>query len=67
MNESDSNGNVRRAEESRSPEEKLRAREEELAALRPAWTEQLARQIGGTVTLRAEPSLAMSAAYAQRS
>ena len=38
-----------------------------LAALQQGWTEQLARQIGGTVTLRAEPSLAMSAAYAQRS
>jgi hypothetical protein len=38
-----------------------------LAALQPGWTDQLARQVGGTVTLRPEPSLAMSAAYAQRS
>jgi hypothetical protein len=38
-----------------------------LAALQPGWTDQLARQIGGAVTLRPEPSLAMSAAYAQRS
>jgi hypothetical protein len=38
-----------------------------LAALQPGWTDQLARQVGGVVTLRAEPNLAMSAAYAQRS
>jgi hypothetical protein len=38
-----------------------------LAALQPGWTDQLARQVGGSVSLRAEPSLAMSAAYAQRS
>jgi two-component system cell cycle sensor histidine kinase/response regulator CckA len=34
VNESDSTGDVRRAEEPRSPEEKLRAREEELALTR---------------------------------
>lgn len=38
-----------------------------LAVLEPGWADQLARQVGGAVTLRAEPSLAMSAAYAQRS
>ncbi|QIL01709.1 ribonuclease [Sphingomonas sinipercae] len=32
----------------------------------PAWLEQLARQIGGTVSLRAEPSLAISGAYAEQ-
>ena len=37
-----------------------------IAALDPAWTEALASQVGGAVTLRAEPSLAMSAAYAEQ-
>jgi hypothetical protein len=37
-----------------------------LAALQPGWTDRLATQIGGAVTLRAEPGLAMSAAYAHR-
>ena len=31
----------------------------------PAWTESLARQIGGPVTLRSEPSLPIHGAYAQ--
>ena len=30
-----------------------------------AWIEQLSRQVGGAVTLRAEPSLAISAGYAK--
>jgi hypothetical protein len=29
------------------------------------WIEQLARQVGGTVTLRADPSIAISAGYAE--
>jgi len=29
------------------------------------WLDRLARQVGGAVTLRAEPSLAMSAGYAE--
>jgi ribonuclease G len=33
---------------------------------RPDWIERLARQIGGAVSLRAEPTLAMAAAYAER-
>ena len=37
-----------------------------IAALDPAWIEALASQVGGAVTLRAEPSLAMSAAYAEQ-
>jgi hypothetical protein len=37
-----------------------------LAALQPGWTDRLAAQVGGPVTLRAEPGLAMSAAYAHR-
>ena len=37
-----------------------------IAALDPAWIEALSRQVGGAVTLRAEPSLAMSAAYAEQ-
>ena len=37
-----------------------------LAALLPGWIDQLACQVGGAVTLRPDPSLAMSAAYAQR-
>jgi hypothetical protein len=37
-----------------------------LAALQPGWADRLAAQIGGAVTLRAEPGLAMSAAYAHR-
>ena len=31
-----------------------------------SWIETLSRQVGGTVTLRAEPSIAMSAGYAER-
>ncbi len=31
----------------------------------PAWIEQLSRKVGGAVTLRAEPSLAISAGYAK--
>ena len=37
-----------------------------IAALAPAWIDQLASQVGGAVTLRADPALAMSAAYAQQ-
>ena len=37
-----------------------------IAALTPVWIEQLASQIGGAVTLRADPALAMSAAYAEQ-
>ena len=37
-----------------------------IAALKPAWLDLLAAQIGGTVTLRPDPALAMSAAYAHR-
>lgn len=37
-----------------------------IAALVPAWIEQLAAQVGGAVSLRADPTLAMSAAYAQQ-
>ena len=33
---------------------------------RPAWTDALARQVGGAVTLRAEAGIAMSGAYAER-
>lgn len=36
-----------------------------IAAIRPAWREQLERQVGGRVTLSAEPTLAMSAGHAQ--
>jgi hypothetical protein len=32
----------------------------------PHWIEQLSRQVGGTVTLRADPSIAMSAGHAER-
>jgi Ribonuclease G/E len=38
-----------------------------VAAVRPEWLDQLGAQVGGAVTLRADPSLAMAAAYAQRS
>jgi len=31
----------------------------------PAWIEQLARQVGGGVTLRSDPRLAMSAGHAE--
>ena len=37
-----------------------------IAALQPEWIDQLAAQIGGTVTLRPDATLAMSAAYAHR-
>ena len=33
---------------------------------RPEWLDRLARQVGGAVTLRADPALAMSAAYAEQ-
>ena len=32
----------------------------------PAWIEQLSRQVGGAVTLRGDPALAMSAGHAER-
>jgi hypothetical protein len=32
----------------------------------PGWIEQLSRQVGGVVTLRSDPSLAMSAGHAER-
>ena len=35
--------------------------------LEPEWLDQLGAQVGGAITLRPDPSLAMSAAYAQRS
>jgi hypothetical protein len=38
-----------------------------VAALRSEWLAELGAQAGGAVTLRPDPSLAMSAAYAQRS
>ena len=38
-----------------------------IAALKPSWLDQLGAQVGGAVALRPDPSLAMSAAYAQRS
>ena len=34
-----------------------------IAAVAPSWAEALARQIGGTVTLRPDPGLAMSAGH----
>jgi ribonuclease G len=36
-----------------------------VSALRPKWLDQLAKNIGGTVGLRPDPTLAMAAAYAQ--
>ena len=36
-----------------------------IAAIRPTWTTALERQIGGTATLRPDPSLAMSSGHAQ--
>ena len=36
-----------------------------VAALRPEWLAELGAQVGGAVALRPDPSLAMSAAYAQ--
>ena len=36
-----------------------------LAALNPAWLEQLSRQVGGAVTLREDVTLAMSAGHAE--
>lgn len=36
-----------------------------IAAIAPGWTEALTRQIGGTVTLRSDPALAISAGHAQ--
>ncbi|HEX2624431.1 MAG TPA: hypothetical protein VHM21_04180 [Sphingomicrobium sp.] len=35
-----------------------------IAAIRPDWTERLARQVGGGVALRADPSLPMSGGHA---
>ena len=37
-----------------------------LLEARPDWIEALSRQVGGSVTLRADPSIAMSGAYAER-
>lgn len=37
-----------------------------LLEARPDWLDRLGRQVGGAVTLRADPGLAMSAAYAER-
>ncbi len=36
-----------------------------IAAIKPAWLAALTRQVGGEVTLRAEPSLAISAGHVQ--
>ena len=36
-----------------------------IAALNPTWLEQLSRQVGGTVTLREDAALAMSAGHAE--
>jgi ribonuclease G len=36
-----------------------------IAAIRPEWIDALARQVGGAVTLRPDPALAMSAGHAQ--
>ena len=33
---------------------------------RPDWLDRLGRQVGGAVTLRSEPSLAISAGHAER-
>jgi hypothetical protein len=33
---------------------------------KPQWLHQLARQVGGAVTLRSDASLAMSAGHAER-
>ena len=33
---------------------------------RPGWLDQLGKQVGGTVTLRADPSIAISAGHAER-
>lgn len=38
-----------------------------IAAIRDEWQEALARTVGGVITLKAEPALAMSGAYAQKS
>ena len=38
-----------------------------IAAIRAEWQDALARKVGGPVTLKAQPSLAMSGAYAQKS
>lgn len=37
-----------------------------IAAILPGWTEMLARQIGGTVSLRADPSLGIAGGHAVR-
>jgi len=37
-----------------------------IAAIRPDWSEALARQIGGTVSLRADPSLGIAGGHAIR-
>ena len=39
----------------------------QLLEQRPGWIEQLARQVGGTITLRANPSIAISASHAEKS
>jgi hypothetical protein len=37
-----------------------------IAAIRPEWADALARQIGGTVSLRSDPSLAIAGGHATR-
>lgn len=37
-----------------------------IAAILPGWTERLARQVGGTVSLRADPSLGIAGGHAVR-
>ena len=37
-----------------------------IAALQPEWIDRLAAQVGGAVSLRPDPALAMAAAYAHR-
>ena len=37
-----------------------------IAVVKPAWLEQLALQIGGTVGLRPDPACRMAAAYVHR-
>ncbi|MEO6581083.1 MAG: ribonuclease [Sphingomicrobium sp.] len=37
-----------------------------IAAIQSGWVDQLARQVGGAVSLRAEPTLAIAAGYAVR-
>ncbi|HEU4957263.1 MAG TPA: ribonuclease [Sphingomicrobium sp.] len=37
-----------------------------ILGLNPGWLDELARQVGGSVTLRADPSIAMSAGHAEK-